>query len=54
MINADEEFVADVLITDDKIAAVGPNLVVPNQDATRVIDCTGKFIIPGGIDTHTQ
>lgn len=54
VINADQEFVADVLITGDKIAAVGTNLAVPSSDITRVVDCTNKFIIPGGIDPHTQ
>lgn len=39
---------ADVLIEDDKIAAVGPNI---EADA-EVIDATGRIVIPGFIDTH--
>ena len=31
---------------------VGPGLEA-NQDTT-VIDATGKYVIPGGIDTHTH
>lgn len=56
VVNADQEFVADVLITNDKIAAVGnPHLLqnVPTENV-QVVDCTGKLIIPGGIDPHTQ
>jgi 5-methylthioadenosine/S-adenosylhomocysteine deaminase len=40
---------ADVLIEDDKIAAVGPNL---SADGAKVIDATGDIVIPGFIDTH--
>lgn len=61
VVNADQEFMADVLITNDKIAAIGnPKLdakdtVVPTKNNhVTVVDCTGKFIIPGGIDPHTQ
>src|SRR4051794_26478727 len=39
---------ADVLIEDDKIAAVGPNI---EADA-EVIDATGRIVIPGFVDTH--
>lgn len=40
---------ADVLIEDDRIAAVGPNLDVADA---RIIDATGDIVIPGFIDTH--
>ena len=40
---------ADVLIEDDKIAAVGPNLP---SDGARVIDAAGDIVIPGFIDSH--
>jgi 5-methylthioadenosine/S-adenosylhomocysteine deaminase len=39
---------ADVLIEDDKISAVGPNI---EADA-EVIDATGRIVIPGFVDTH--
>jgi 5-methylthioadenosine/S-adenosylhomocysteine deaminase len=39
---------ADVLIEDDKISAVGPNI---EADA-EVIDASGRIIIPGFVDTH--
>ena len=41
---------ADVLITGERIAAVGPNLQVP--DGTAEIDATGGIVMPGMIDTH--
>ncbi len=41
---------ADVLIQDDKIAAVGPNLEVP--EGTTEIDASDGIVMPGMIDTH--
>jgi cytosine/adenosine deaminase-related metal-dependent hydrolase len=40
---------ADVLIEDDRIAAVGPDLDVGDA---QVIDAGGSIVIPGFIDTH--
>ncbi len=40
---------ADVLVEDDQIAAVGPNL--PVEDA-ELIDAAGRIVLPGLIDTH--
>lgn len=45
-------FAGDILIRDDKIAAVG-SFDVPN-DVTRVIDANGRPVIPGLIDVHTH
>lgn len=42
----------DVLIRNGKIAAVGQNLSVPT--GARVIDATGKFVLPGIIDAHSH
>ncbi|WP_405463100.1 amidohydrolase family protein [Streptomyces jietaisiensis] len=41
---------ADVLVVDDRIAAVGPALEVP--EGTAVIDATDGIVMPGMIDTH--
>src|SRR6266542_1132938 len=38
-----------LVIDGDCIAAIGPKVLPPH---TRVIDCKGKFILPGYIDTH--
>jgi 5-methylthioadenosine/S-adenosylhomocysteine deaminase len=41
---------ADVLISGDRIAAVGPGLQVP--EGTAEIDATGGIVMPGMVDTH--
>ena len=49
---AEESIKADILIIDEKIAAVGTNLEVP--EGTRIIDANGSYVMPGGIDPHTH
>src|SRR6201994_481610 len=41
---------ADVLVSGETIAAVGPNLEVP--EGTAEIDAAGGIVMPGMIDTH--
>ncbi|MFW3168637.1 amidohydrolase family protein [Geodermatophilus sp. CPCC 206100] len=41
---------ADVLVVDDRIAAVGTGLEVP--EGTQEIDASGGIVMPGMIDTH--
>ena len=41
-----------VLIRDGKIAAVGENVAVPA--GARVIDGTGRYVIPGIVDAHSH
>src|ERR1043165_5616941 len=41
----------DVLLRNGKIAAIGKNLNAPNA---RVIDGTGKYVMPGIIDCHSH
>ena len=52
VVNADRAFKADVICYGDTVVAVGENLEAP-PNAT-VIDATGQYIMPGGIDTHTH
>ena len=42
----------DVLIRNGKIATIGQNLSAPT--GARVIDATGKFVLPGIIDAHSH
>lgn len=42
----------DVLLRNGKIAAVGQNLKAP--EGARVIDASGKFVLPGIIDAHSH
>lgn len=43
---------ADVLIKDDTIVDVEPGLELPEGSEGEVVDCKGKWITPGQIDTH--
>src|SRR5471030_1075628 len=52
VVNADRAFRADVLCYGDKIVAVGENLDAPHS--AKVIDASGQYVIPGGIDPHTH
>ena len=43
--------IADVLVEDGKIAAVGEKLLVADAES---VDCTGKVVAPGLIDMHVH
>jgi Tol biopolymer transport system component len=43
---------ADVVITDNRIVAVGARDSVEVPDSARVINVSGKTLIPGFVDTH--
>src|SRR6202795_1385750 len=52
VVTATDTYVADVAITDGKVAALGKD--IPRQNATKVLDASGKYVFPGGIDVHTH
>lgn len=43
-------FIADIGVKDGKVAAIGMGL----PPGAREIDATGKYVLPGGIDTHAH
>lgn len=45
---------ADVLIDGEKIAAVTAPGVFDSGSADTVLDASGKYVMPGGIDAHTH
>ncbi|CAN0905276.1 PYD2 [Linum grandiflorum] len=52
VVNAHHQEVSDVYIENGIIVAVQRNLKV--GDDVHVLDATGKFVMPGGIDPHTH
>ncbi|XP_077250336.1 pyrimidine 2 [Tasmannia lanceolata] len=52
VVNAHHQEVADVYIEDGIVASVRPNIKV--GDDVTVLDATGKYVMPGGIDPHTH
>ncbi|MCR8848759.1 dihydropyrimidinase [Rossellomorea sp. SC111] len=51
IVTATDTYKADILIQDGKIAAIGKGF---DPGDTEVIDASGKFIFPGGVDPHTH
>ena len=51
LITASETYQADILVENESITLIGKNLAHPGAE---IIDATGKFITPGGIDPHTH
>jgi hypothetical protein len=48
--SAKDEQDAIVIVRDGRISEVGSRLEIPIPKGARVIDCTGKYIIPGLVD----
>src|SRR5215475_15602214 len=51
IVTAVDDYRADILIEDEQISLIGKALEV---EADKVIDASGKLVIPGGIDPHTH
>ena len=52
IVTASDDFVGDVLIEGETIAAVGPHLAAPA--GAEVVDASGKYVFPGFIDPHVH
>src|SRR5580692_8944953 len=52
VVTATDTYASDLAISNGKITAIGQNL--PRDNATKIIDATGKYVLPGGIDVHTH
>ena len=46
--NADRTFHADIGVRDGVIVAIAPDL----PPGTRDVDASGRWVLPGGIDSH--
>jgi dihydropyrimidinase len=51
IITAADDYVGDIYIENGTVSLIGESLDV---SADKVIDATGKFVIPGAIDPHTH
>ncbi|QDS33855.1 dihydropyrimidinase [Brevibacillus brevis] len=51
VVTASDTYQADILIEGEKVVAIGSNLDGKDAD---VIDATGYYVFPGGIDPHTH
>jgi dihydropyrimidinase len=52
VVTATDTYLADVAISNGKIAAIGANL--PAENTSTILDASGKLVMPGGIDVHTH
>ncbi len=52
VVNADTSFKADVYCHDGLIKSIGVDIEVPL--GTEVVDASGQYVMPGGIDPHTH
>jgi len=54
VVTATDQYAGDVLVEDEKIALIGTSLDDVAHRADKVIDASGKYVLPGGIDVHTH
>src|SRR5215216_5201886 len=51
VITAADDYVGDVYVEDERISLIGESL---DMSADKVIDATGRYVLPGCIDPHTH
>lgn len=56
LITASGTFIADILVEGEKIKEIGQNLASEASKTRefKVVDATGKLVMPGGVDPHTH
>jgi len=52
VVTATDTYKADVAIAQGRIAAIAKDL--PVENASKVLDASGRLLLPGGIDVHTH
>src|SRR5881398_959486 len=51
IVTAADDYVADIYVEDETVTLIGESL---DQPADKVIDGTGKYVLPGLVDPHTH
>jgi dihydropyrimidinase len=51
IVTAADDYVGDIFIEDERVSLIGESL---DLQADKVIDASGKYVIPGAIDPHTH
>src|SRR6186713_3708118 len=51
IVTAADDYVADIYVEDETVSLIGESL---DQPADKVIDATGKYVLPGLVDPHTH
>src|SRR5438876_11909865 len=54
VVSAEGQEQADIAIQGEKIATVAKGLARSAKNGAAVVDATGKYVIPGGIDVHVH
>ena len=54
IVTATEDYPGDILIEDEKIAAIASLGAFASLQADSMLDAQGKYIFPGAIDVHTH
>jgi dihydropyrimidinase len=51
VVTASDDYVADVFVDGERVTLIGESL---DKEADRVIDASGKLVLPGCVDPHTH
>src|ERR687888_2291667 len=51
IVTAADDYVADIYVEDETVTLIGESL---DQPADRMIDASGKYVLPGCVDPHTH